>query len=457
MDNVTHSLLGAALATFALPTAVLPRQRTLFLAAGILASNAPDLDLLYVGIMPPPLGYLLHHRGHTHTLAGLAGLGALFGLAALAIPALRRLIRANGVRLALLIAVALVSHVLLDACNSYGVHALYPIDTGWYYGDSLFIIEPWLWLLLAAALPWHALSRLAGGTLLALVSLLGVSLAIVGIVPILSIAAMAATGAAIAWGARGMARQTRAGAALLASVLFVAGMFGLSRAARAEAYTAMAPRVRGAIVDIVLSPNPAAPLCWAVIGVERDPRAGELALHRGTLSLLPAWQSPERCATHRLLNRPIAIDRADDAGRATSNGTNGGGNGGLDGGRDGNGSEGRNGGDEHDGRHAVNRGDDGRSGNDVNRSDGRIAWSDEIREPLQALRDRRQRDCRVRAWLQFGRAPFIRQGALVDLRFENGTRGNFSAMPLGPAGDIVSCPPYVTPWATPRADLLDTP
>lgn len=455
MDNVTHSLLGAALATFALPTAVLPRQRTLFLAAGILASNAPDLDLLYVGIMPPPLGYLLHHRGHTHTLAGLAGLGALFGLAALAIPALRRLIRGNGARLSLLIAVALVSHVLLDACNSYGVHALYPIDAGWYYGDSLFIIEPWLWLLLAAALPWHALSRLAGGTLLALIALLGVSLAIAGIVPILSIAAMAATGAAIAWGARGMARQTRAGAALMASVLFVAGMFGLSRAARAEAYTAMAPRVRGAIVDIVLSPNPAAPLCWAVIGVEHDPRTGELALHRGTLSLLPAWQSPERCTTHRLLNRPIAIDRADDAGRATSSGTNGGTNG--SGSEESIGGDGRTrgdvqtGGDDREGRTPVSR------GNDIGRGNDRIAWSDEIREPLQALRDLRQRDCRVRAWLQFGRAPFIRHGALVDLRFENGTRGNFSALPLGPAGDIVRCPPYITPWATPRADLLDTP
>jgi ribosomal protein L28 len=34
----------------------------------ILANNAPDLDIVYIGITGGKLGYLLHHRGHTHTL-----------------------------------------------------------------------------------------------------------------------------------------------------------------------------------------------------------------------------------------------------------------------------------------------------------------------------------------------------------------------------------------------------
>lgn len=412
MDNVTHSLLGAALATVALPTTVTPSRQRLFLAAGILASNAPDLDLLYVGIMSPPLGYLLHHRGHTHTLAGLLGLGALFGLAGLVVPAVRRMTTgADRVRLALLIAVSLACHVLLDACNSYGVHALYPIDAGWYYGDSLFIIEPWLWLLLAAALPWHAMSRLAGRGLLALVALFGVALGFNGVVPVGSLAALAVAGVTIAWGMRGMARQKRAGVALGLSVLFVAGMFGLAHVARGDAYAELAPRVRGKIVDVVLSPNPGAPLCWAVIGVEHHPQAGEFALHRGTLSLLPAWQAPEACATHRLLNKPITQDSG-----AGSNG--------------------------------------GSSGRGSDSGSRRVAWSDEIREPLQSLRALHQHNCQARAWLQFGRAPFVRNGALVDLRFENGGRRNFTALPLDAAEDAAGCPPYMTPWGTPRADFL---
>jgi hypothetical protein len=59
----------------------------------------------------------------------------------------------------------------------------------------------------------------------------------------------------------------------------------------------------------------------------------------------------------------------------------------------------------------------------------------------------------VRAWLQFGRAPVIRENRIFDLRFETGLGGNFTAMTLGPE-PAASCPPYVTPWEPPRRDLL---
>jgi inner membrane protein len=35
--------------------------------------------------------------------------------------------------------------------NVYGVRWLMPFDGTWFYGDSLFIVDPWLWLLLGAA------------------------------------------------------------------------------------------------------------------------------------------------------------------------------------------------------------------------------------------------------------------------------------------------------------------
>ena len=55
--------MGAALAELALRDAPSRAERRLFLATAVIASNFPDLDLLYTGVTPEPLGYLLHHRG----------------------------------------------------------------------------------------------------------------------------------------------------------------------------------------------------------------------------------------------------------------------------------------------------------------------------------------------------------------------------------------------------------
>jgi inner membrane protein len=41
-----------------------------------------------------------------------------------------------------------VSHPLLDLLNTYGVRWLMPFSSRWYYGDTLFIIDIWVWLLL---------------------------------------------------------------------------------------------------------------------------------------------------------------------------------------------------------------------------------------------------------------------------------------------------------------------
>ena len=75
MDNLTHSLVGLALGELverALPAEPDPMRgrtrRRALLATGLIASNFPDLDLVLTPLLAPPLGYLMHHRGHTHTL-----------------------------------------------------------------------------------------------------------------------------------------------------------------------------------------------------------------------------------------------------------------------------------------------------------------------------------------------------------------------------------------------------
>ena len=69
MDNLTHTLFGATLARTPLNRG---RGTT---AALILASNAPDIDI--VTAVDGALGYLQWHRGPTHGPLGVVALGTI--------------------------------------------------------------------------------------------------------------------------------------------------------------------------------------------------------------------------------------------------------------------------------------------------------------------------------------------------------------------------------------------
>ena len=51
--------------------------------------------------------------------------------------------------LLLLSFIAVLSHPILDTLNTYGVRWLMPFSGTWFYGDSLFIVDPWMWAMLA--------------------------------------------------------------------------------------------------------------------------------------------------------------------------------------------------------------------------------------------------------------------------------------------------------------------
>ena len=141
----------------------------------IVAANLPDLDVLaYFG---GPDAALMHRRGLTHgplgllllpplLVAGLALWQRLHRQAELAEPLPWRALLG-------LAYVATISHPLLDWLNTYGVRLLSPFSDRWFYGDALFIVDPWFWLILAAALflgtePSRRLDRWwLGGALLA--------------------------------------------------------------------------------------------------------------------------------------------------------------------------------------------------------------------------------------------------------------------------------------------------
>ena len=61
--------------------------------------------------------------------------------------------------LLILSAITVLSHPLLDFLNTYGVRFLAPFSWKWFYGDALFIIDPWVWITLAVGVTWASLRR----------------------------------------------------------------------------------------------------------------------------------------------------------------------------------------------------------------------------------------------------------------------------------------------------------
>ena len=284
MDNITHSLLGVALAELALPAAATKPQRRAFFVTGIIAANLPDADLVYTGITPGPLVYLLHHRGHTHTLVGLVAQALLIGAVCL-LPAIRRRVAPLELHLGLVVALALVGHLVLDSWNSYGVHPFWPWDVRWFYGDAIFILEPWLWLLLGVAAALNLRDRRGRAALAAALVLIVVVPTLFGMLRVGALAALlVAAGAATALSSRWTPR-VRSGTALATCAMFVAVMFVLSGRAHAMALASPPPGTSGTIVDVVLSPEPADPLCWTALAIAADERAGEFVMTQGNVAV----------------------------------------------------------------------------------------------------------------------------------------------------------------------------
>ena len=150
MDNLTHSLIGLAASKAGLEK-LSPGTTTLC----VLAANAPDSDILVL-IFGGRWAFLHHHRGITHSIAGTAALALILPLVFYAVDLLRSRIRGTTVRVrlrALIIASLLVTatHPLMDWTNNYGVRLLLPWTPRWFYGDFVFIIDPFLWVVLGGA------------------------------------------------------------------------------------------------------------------------------------------------------------------------------------------------------------------------------------------------------------------------------------------------------------------
>lgn len=409
MDNLSHSLVGLAAGELihrSLPAEREPQaqklRRRLMLVSCWLASNFPDLDLVLTPLLPEPLGYLLHHRGHTHTvLYALPQAALVFALLWLCWPSARRLLgasRSARIGLAAALAGGFALHLALDFLNPYGVHPFHPFDSRWFYGDMTFILEPVFWI--AFGVPLALMVRRRWLAAMWLLPLLGAPLYFAwrGYLWWGSLALLLAIALGVGCAQRradGANRSGRAGllAAFAVMIAFVGIEAGAMRAAKqrvAQSLASLDPAAR--LHDVSSSAFPANPLCWMVVSLQTRDDLDRYQLRHGIVALAPGILPAHAC--------PVRFAAGAPEGASP------------------------------------------------------VAWRGEFSGSLSTLRRLDQENCHVRAWLRFARMPHISDGAATDVRFAASVRGNFTTLRLADFAQL-PCPAHVPQWEFPRRDLLE--
>jgi inner membrane protein len=292
----------------------------------------------------------------------------------------------------------------MDFTNTYGVHPFWPLDNHWYYGDFIFIAEPAIWVAMTP-LVFVLVSRIAR-TAVALLLLAGVAVAgLVGVVAWQLVVVLLIAMALLAFVSRKVSQRT----ALFLSVavwLSVTVVFAIAgRVAQHRMYAAMAraaPESR--VLDTILTPAPANPLCWEAIVVSRTEKS--YALRSAQLSLAPSWLPPEKCRRTSPVDG-ITAPLEKVAGPPAPG----------------------------------------------------IAWHGEYIASIADLKTFVDSYCQVAAMMRFVRAPFfvehgfVRNGPAIvgDLRYDRESNLGFAELSLEDLPE--HCSLHIPPWVPPRKDL----
>jgi inner membrane protein len=145
MDPFTHTFTGGLLASSGLKKVV-----PMATAALLIGANLPDIDI-FVSLMGDQAS-IAHRRGWTHGVLAWAVLPVLLTAGLLAYSKFKKTsVSISPWALLGISLIAILSHPLLDWLNNYGVRLLMPFDERWFYGDTLFVVDPWMWLMLGGA------------------------------------------------------------------------------------------------------------------------------------------------------------------------------------------------------------------------------------------------------------------------------------------------------------------
>lgn len=152
MDNLSHSLTGLALARAGL-NRLTPRATLLLL----LSANIPDVDVVSLG--KSQFAYLEVHRGPTHSLAAVPFLA----LACVLVVAAIYRQRLPWLRAWFVCCVGVLSHLLLDWTNSYGIRLLIPFSAQWFHLDINALTDGAILVALCLVVVWPWLADLISG------------------------------------------------------------------------------------------------------------------------------------------------------------------------------------------------------------------------------------------------------------------------------------------------------
>lgn len=383
MDNITHSLFGAAVSESlwaSLPEekkrSFAPQTRKALFLTSVIGNNLPDLDFLYAPFMHAnhQLGNLLHHRGHTHTVPiAILQSFLMLGLA-------RLFFKKDLKWISWMAFLAPLTHILLDFLNNYGVHPFWPLDNTWKYGDWVFVLEPWAWATFAPFLFLLASTR-KGKIFYAAVGVLGLALSWgLGVVPslmcgVLTLWTFILLGILLRLKERGKVFITWTA---LATMLF-AFDFG-HRTTR---------KLLPQSTDLILSPLPVNPFCWAVVTAETN--STNLHLRRAIVAPFPTLVSLKTCTGLRFFFSEVPSSAVEAS---------------------------------------------------------QILWETEHLVSLTELKALKDQFCDVRDFLRFSRAPYFWKDEtglyFSDLRFERANRKSFARIKIGPQAP--PCPDSKAPW-----------
>ena len=150
MDNLTHALTGLMMSRAGC-NRLSPHASALLMVA----ANIPDADGV-VRLAGTSLDYLDMHRGWTHTFVA-SPLVAVLPVAIVAAIARKRLPWLQAWFVAWL---GVLSHILLDWTNTYGIRMLMPFRHDWLHMDITNVVDIWIWAILLLAVAGPLLSKL---------------------------------------------------------------------------------------------------------------------------------------------------------------------------------------------------------------------------------------------------------------------------------------------------------
>ena len=152
MDNVSHSLMGLALSRAGL-NRLTPRATLLLL----LSANIPDIDI--AALAKSQLAYLEVHRGPTHSLIAVP----VLALECVVIVAALFRKRLPWFQAWVVCIIGVLSHLLLDWTNNYGIRLFIPFSMRWFHLDLNSLTDGPIVAALGLAAIWPWLSGLVSG------------------------------------------------------------------------------------------------------------------------------------------------------------------------------------------------------------------------------------------------------------------------------------------------------